>query len=107
MGKNKQFPLTMGVVTVVLLVWTLTKVANNTKVSDNPGRAFWLENVHVVQCSADEITLIDKRGTETHLMKDESWPDCTVFHKEQAIDLQLSRGDKTRFVKKQPTAWWR
>jgi hypothetical protein len=94
-------------VAVVLLVWTLTKVANNTKVSENPGRAFWLENVHVVQCSPDEITLIDKRGTETHLMKDESWPDCSTLQKDQAIDLQLSRGDKTRFVKVQPTAWWR
>ena len=104
---KRPFPFGMGVVAIVLLVWTLTKIANNTTVNENPGRSFWLEKVHVVQCSADEITLIDKRGTQTHLVKDQSWPDCSTFQRDQAVDLQLSRGDRTRFLKMQPTDWWR
>ena len=103
---KKTLPITLAVVVVVLLVWNLTKIANNTRVSDNPGSSFWLESQLVVQCSPDEITLADKRCLQTHLVKDDNWPDCSVFQKGVAVDLQLSRGEKTRFVKMQNTAWW-
>jgi hypothetical protein len=98
--------MTLAVVAVVLLFWNLTKIANNTRVPDSQGRSFWLEGQRVVQCSPDEITLVDKRGSQTHLLKDESWPDCFTFEKDAAIDFFLSRGEKTRFLKMQKSAWW-
>ena len=104
---KKTLPITLAVVVVVLLVWNLTKIANNTRVSDNPGSSFWLESQLVVQCSPDEITLADKRGLQTHLVKDDNWPDCSVFQKDEAVDFYLSRGEKTKFLSYEKTVWWR
>jgi hypothetical protein len=100
-------PQAMAVVVVVLLVIFLTKMANNTRITDNQGATFWLEKQKVVECTADEITLEDKRGSQTHLVKDDSWPFCTVFKKDEVLNFQLSRGEKTHFLKKQPADWWR
>jgi hypothetical protein len=104
---KKTLPMSLGVVVVVLLVWILTKVANDTTVNENPGSSFWLEGRRVVQCSESEITLADKRGSQTHLIKDESWPDCSVFRKDAVMDFFLARGEKTHLLKVQQAAWWR
>jgi len=81
----------------VLMVIVLTKIANNTKSTENPGAAFWLEQQKVVECTTDEITLEDKHGSQTQLEKDESWPYCSLFQKDEVLDFQLSRGEKTHF----------
>jgi hypothetical protein len=60
-----------------------------------------------VQCTATEITLVDNHQTETHLDKDTSWPSCSTFHKDDVLDFYLSRGEKTHFLKMEPTEWWR
>ncbi len=100
-------PNGLAVVVVVLLVLFLTKVANNTKVVENQGAAFWLEHQKVVECSPDEITLEDKRGAQTHLQKDDSWRTCSEFKKDEVYDFQLSRGEKTHYVTCQKAGWWR
>ena len=101
-------PKSLAIVVLVLLVWTLTKIANNTRINDNTGATFWLERQKVVECTLDDIILVDKHGSETHLDKDEdSWPDCSIFEKDQVMDFQLSRGAKTHYLKRQASAWWR
>lgn len=100
-------PKGMAVVVVVLLVMFLTKVANNTRTTDNQGATFWLNRQKVVECTAEEITLEDQRGSQIHLIKDASWPSCTEFHREEMLDFQLSRGERTHYVKYQPSGWWR
>ena len=104
---SNALPKALAVVVVVLLIIFLTKVVNNTQVAENPGTSFWLERQKVVACSPDEITLEDKRGMQTQLMKDQSWPLCSIFQADQVLDFQLSRGEKTHFLKLQPSSWWR
>jgi hypothetical protein len=90
-----------------VFILLLTKIANQVPPSPPPGTAFSLRSQRVIQCSADEITLIDNHQKATHLVKDDSWPDCAAFKKDQVMDFYLSRGDKTKFLSTEQTAWWR
>jgi hypothetical protein len=90
-----------------VFILLLTKIANQVPPAPPPGTAFSLKAQQVVQCSADEITLVDVHQKSTHLEKDDSWPDCSAFQKGQVMDFYLSRGDKTRFLSTELTAWWR
>jgi hypothetical protein len=85
----------------------LTKIANQVPPPPPPGTAFSLKAQQVVECNPDEITLVDNHQTSTHLEKDSSWPDCSVFHKDDVLDFYLSRGAKTRFLSDEKTIWWR
>jgi len=71
------------------------------------GDGISLKVQHVVQCSPEEITLVDIHQTSTHLEKDTSWPDCSVFQKDDVLDFYLSRGEKTRFLSYEKSEWWR
>lgn len=95
------------VVAVGVLILFLTRLANEMPPEPMPGTAFSLKAQQVVQCSADEITLLDTHQTETHLMKDKSWPDCSTYQKGELLDFYLSRGTRTRFLSEEKTAWWR
>ena len=92
---------------VFALILLLTKIANQVPTEPPSGTAFSLKAVQVVQCSAEEITLLDLHQTVTHLEMDASWPDCSTFTKGEVLDFFLSRGAKTRFLSMEPTAWWR
>ncbi len=92
---------------VCVLILFLTKLANDAPPEPMPGIAFSLLAQHVVQCSPTEITLVDNHQVETHLDKDGSWPDCSTFQQGEVLDFYLSRGAQTRFLKMEPTAWWR
>jgi len=85
----------------------LTKIANNVPPPPPSGTAFSLKAQHFIQCSQDEITLVDPHDKSTHLEKDESWPDCSVFQKDDVLDFYLARGEKTRFLSYEKSAWWR
>lgn len=90
-----------------VFILLLTKIANQVPPSPPPGTAFSLKAQQVIQCSPEEITLVDNHQKSTHLEKDDSWPDCSEFQKNQVMDFYLSRGDKTRFLSIETTAWWR
>lgn len=92
-----------------LFILLLTKVANQVPPSPPPGTAFSLKAQKVIQCSPSEITLVDGHMTSTHLNKDDSWPDCSVFQrdKDEVLDFYLSRGERTRFLSFERTVWWR
>ena len=90
-----------------VFILLLTKIANQVPAAPPPGTAFSLKAQKVIQCSETEITLVDNHQKSTHLEKDDSWPDCTAFKKDQVIDFYLSRGDKTRFLSIETTARWR
>jgi hypothetical protein len=92
---------------VFVLILLLTKIANEVPPPAPSGTAFSLKAQQVVQCSPDEITLVDPHQKATHLEKDESWPDCSAFHKDDVLDFYLSRGEKTRFLSYEKSAWWR
>lgn len=92
---------------VVLLILVLTKIANQEPREPMPGITFSLMAQHVVQCSPTEITLVDNHQVETHLDKDDSWPDCSTFQKGEVLDFYLSRGARTRFLRDEQTSWWR
>lgn len=96
-----------AITAVLVLILLLTKIANQRPPDPPSGLAFWLYGQQVVECTPAEITLMDSRQTETHLDKDASWPDCSNFHKGDVLDFHLSRGEKTRFLSDEPTAWWR
>lgn len=89
------------------LILVLTKIANQMPPDPPPGTAFALKAQQVVQCSPEEITLMDRRQTATHLEKDSSWPDCSVFQKDQVLDFYLARGEKTKLISYEETTWWR
>jgi len=95
------------VAAIVLFILVLTKIANQAPREPLPGITFSLMAQHVVQCSPTEITLVDNHQVETHLDKDDSWPDCSTFQKDDILDFYLSRGAKTRFLKDEKTSWWR
>ncbi len=90
-----------------VFILLLTKIANQVPAAPPSGTAFSLKAQQVIQCSSDEITLVDNHQKSTHLEKDDSWPDCSAFKKDQVMDFYLSRGDKTRFLSIETTAWWR
>lgn len=92
---------------VFACILLLTKIANMVPPEPLPGTAFSLKAQHVVQCTPDEITLVDNHQTITQLEKDSSWPACSTFHKGDVMDFYLSRGAKTRFLSAEQTAWWR
>jgi len=85
----------------------LTKIANQAPPPSPPGTVFSLKAQHVVECSADDITLVDNHQTATHLEKDASWPECSAFQKSDVLDFYLSRGSRTRFLNDEKSAWWR
>jgi len=89
------------------LILLLTKIANQMPPEPPSGTAFSLKAQRVIQCSPGEITLVDNHQTETHLEKDNTWPDCSSFHKDDVVDFYLSRGEKTRFLSYESTIWWR
>jgi hypothetical protein len=95
------------VAAVFVFILLLTKIANQMPPEPPPGTAFSLKAQQVVECSPDEITLVDNHQTETHLVKDSSWPDCSVFSKDEVLDFYLSRGEKTEFLSDEKTTWWR
>lgn len=92
---------------VFAFILLLTKIANQMPPEAASGTAFSLKAQQVVQCSPVEITLVDNHQKATHLEKDASWPDCSVFQKDDVLDFYLSRGEKTRFLSFEKTIWWR
>jgi len=92
---------------VFAFILLLTKIANDVPPEPPSGTAFSLKAQQVVQCSPEEITLVDIHQKATHLEKDESWPDCSSFQKDDVLDFYLIRGEKTRFVSNEKTEWWR
>jgi hypothetical protein len=90
-----------------LFILLLTKIANQMPPESPSGTAFSLKAQHVVQCSPQEITLVDSHQTATHLEKDSSWPECSAFQKDDVLDFYLARGYKTRFMSYEKTIWWR
>jgi hypothetical protein len=88
-------------------ILVLTKIANQVPPDPPSGTAFSLKAAHVVQCSTDEITLVDNHQQANHLEKDSTWPDCSTFQKNDVLDFYLSRGEKTKFLSYEKTAWWR
>ena len=94
-------------VAAFVAILVLTKIANQVPLEPPAGTTFSLKAQRVIECSIDEITLIDKHDTATNLRKDSSWPDCSVFHKDDVLDFYLSRGEKTHFLSIEETAWWR
>jgi len=95
------------VAAVFVFILFLTKIANQIPPPPPPGYAFWLYAQQVVECSPTEITLVDNHQTETHLEKDDSWPPCSNYKKDDVRDFYLSRGEKTHYLRDEPTAWWR
>lgn len=95
------------VAAVFVFILFLTKIANQIPPEPPPGTAFSLKAQHVVQCTPDEITLVDNHQTETHLDKDSSWPPCSSFKPGDVLDFYLSRGSRTHFLNDEQTAWWR
>jgi hypothetical protein len=92
---------------VFAFILLLTKIANDVPPEPPSGTAFSLKAQQVVQCSPEEITLVDIHQKATHLEKDESWPECSSFQKDDVLDFYLIRGEKTRFVSNEKTEWWR
>jgi hypothetical protein len=95
------------IVTVFVFILLLTKIANQVPPTPPSGTAFSLKAQQVVQCSTEEITLVDNHQKATHLEKDLSWPDCSVFQNNDVLDFYLSRGEKTKFLSYEKSAWWR
>jgi hypothetical protein len=92
---------------VGIFILLLTKIANQVPPEPPPGTSFSLKAQKVIQCSPDEITLVDNHYTATHLEKDSSWPECATFQKDNALDFYLSRGEKTHFLSAENSVWWR
>jgi hypothetical protein len=93
------------VVVLILFILVLTKISQQVPPPEPPPvTAFSLKAQQVVQCSSEEITLVDKHQNATHLEKDDSWPECSVFQKDDVLDFYLSRGAKTRYLSREKTA---
>jgi hypothetical protein len=95
------------VVAAFLLILLLTKIANQLPPEPPLGTAFSLKAQQVVQCSPEEITFFDTHQKATHLDKDDSWPECSVFQKNDVLDFYLSRGGKTKLLSYEKTVWCR
>jgi hypothetical protein len=109
-GKKKRSPEIRTIFLLAaafVLILLLTKIANQMPPEPPSGYTFWMYAQHVVECSPTDITLVDNHQAQTHLEKDASWPDCSTFHKDDVLDFHLSRGQKTRFLSDEKTAWWR
>jgi hypothetical protein len=89
------------------LLLVLTRIANQVPPEPVPADTVWLYAQQVVECSPGEITLVDTHQVETHFEKDASWPDCSVFKKDEVLDFHLSRGEKAHFLGSVKTEWWR
>jgi hypothetical protein len=107
MKKNTTIAAVLVVAAVFLFFLVLTKIANEAPPQPPNGYTFWLYAQHVVECSPTEITLVGNHQVETHLEIDNSWPQCSTFHKGDVLDFYLSRGERTHFLREEPTAWWR
>jgi hypothetical protein len=92
---------------VAVFILMVIMIANQTLPSLPPGSSFTLRAQKIVQCSPDEITVMDNHFSATHLDKDSSWPDCSVFKKDDVLDFYLVVGGKTHFVRDEKTSWWR
>jgi hypothetical protein len=95
------------IVALVVLILLLTKIANQIPPDPPPGTSFLLRAQQVVECTPTEITMVDLHHVQTHLEKDDSWPACSTFKKDDVSDFYLSRGEKTHFQSTEPTSWWR
>jgi hypothetical protein len=95
------------VAVLILFILLLTKIAQQVPPEPPPGTAFSLKAQQVVQCSSEDITLVDKHQKATHLERDDSWPECSVFQKDDVLDFYLSRGAKTKYLSREKTEWWR
>jgi hypothetical protein len=107
LSATKKVVLAAAVAAVFVFILLLTKIANEIPPEPPSGFAFWIYAQHVVECTPTEITLVDNHQTQTRLDKDSSWPDCSTFHKDDVLDFHLSRGEKTKFLSVEKTAWWR
>jgi hypothetical protein len=96
-----------AIAAVFVLILLLTKIANQTPPEPPSVYTFWMYAQHVVECTPSDITLVDVHQTETHFEKDMSWPDCSALQKGDVLDFHLSRGEKTKFLSDEKTAWWR
>jgi len=92
---------------VSLFILLMTKVANQVPREPPSGTAFSLKAQKVVQCSPEEITLVDNHYSTIHLEKDSSWPECATFRTDTAFDFFLSQGEMTHFISDEETVWWR
>jgi hypothetical protein len=92
---------------LVVLILLLTKIANEIPPEAPLGTTFVLRAQKVIECTPTEITLLGMHDVQTHLDKDDSWPACSIFSKDEVQDFYLSRGAKTHFQSKEPTSWWR
>lgn len=92
---------------ISIFILVLTKIANQMPPEPPSGYSFWIYAQRVVECSPTEITLVDNHQTEAHFEKDSSWPDCATLHKGDVLDFHLSRGERTKFLSEEKTAWWR
>src|ERR1035438_2726972 len=95
------------VAAVFAFILLLTKIANQMPADPPSGSVFSVKAQRVLQCSPDEITLVDNHLKATHLEKDGTWPECAVFQKDDVLDFYLSRGSKTKFLSSERSAWWR
>ena len=101
----KKIAMTAAAFALILL---LTKIANQMPADPMPGVTFALKAQQVVECTPEEITLMDPHQTQTHLVKDDkSWPDCGTFQKGQYLDFYLARGEKTVYERSEKSEWWR
>ncbi len=94
-------------IAVFCFILLLTKIANQVPPAPPPGTAFSLKGVRVVQCSAAEITLVNRHQDPTTLEKDDSWPDCASFPPNEYLDFYLSRGEETKYLSSEASPWWR
>lgn len=92
---------------LAVLILLLTKIANQVPPEPPSGTTFSLKAQKVIACTPTEITLLDTHEVQTHLEKDSSWPDCSTFQKDEVLDFYLSRGEKTHFLSREKTSWWR
>lgn len=100
----KRIALYAAVVVAILL---LTKIANQMPPDPMSGNVFSLRAVKVLKCTPAEISLVDMHQKVMDLEKDESWPECSEFPLGEAMDLYLSRGEKTRLLRYEKSSWWR
>jgi len=92
---------------VFLGIVLLTNLANRVPADNGSGISFSLKAQKVVACSSKEIVLVDPHQKATRLDKDDTWPDCSAFQPDTPEDFYLSRGAKTKFERRESTAWWR
>ncbi len=94
-------------VAAFVTILVLTRIANQVPTDPPAGTTFSLKAQPVIECTLDDITPIDNLNGAANLRKDSSWPECSVFHKDDVLEFYLSRGEKTHFLGLEKTAWWR